>query len=93
MCNVFIDRFYNENPSNDEPVNDPSLVLPQADYFGGNIAGITKKVKEGYFNDLGVNTLWISPMVLNPKGAYGQWNDPHPDRFTRIITKNYSRTN
>ena len=76
IYNVFIDRFYNGNPGNDDPVNDPSLVLPQADYFGGDIAGITKKVKEGYFNDLGVNTLWISPVVLNPKGAYGQWNDP-----------------
>ncbi len=76
IYNVFVDRFYNGNPENDEPINDPSLVLPQADYFGGDIAGITAKVKDGYFNDLGVNTLWISPVVLNPKGAYGQWNDP-----------------
>jgi cyclomaltodextrinase / maltogenic alpha-amylase / neopullulanase len=76
IYNVFVDRFYDGNPGNDEPINDPSLVLPQADFFGGDIAGITKKVKEGYFNDLGVNTLWISPVVLNPKGAYGQWNDP-----------------
>ena len=76
IYNVFIDRFYNGNPANDEPINDPGLVLPKADYFGGDIAGITAKVKEGYFNDLGVNTIWISPVVLNPKGAYGQWNDP-----------------
>jgi glycosidase len=76
IYNVFIDRFYNGNPGNDPPINDPSLVLPQADYFGGDIAGITAKVKEGYFNDLGINTLWISPVVLNPKEAYGQWNDP-----------------
>jgi len=76
IYNVFIDRFYNGNPENDEPINNSSLVLPQADFFGGDIAGITEKVKEGYFNDLGVNTLWISPVVLNPKGAYGQWNDP-----------------
>jgi cyclomaltodextrinase / maltogenic alpha-amylase / neopullulanase len=76
IYNVFIDRFYNGNPGNDRPINDPSIVLPQADYFGGDIAGITAKVKEGYFNDLGVNTLWISPVVLNPEGAYGQWNHP-----------------
>jgi glycosidase len=76
IYNVFVDRFYNGNPGNDKPVNDPSLVLPKADYFGGDIAGIIKKVKEGYFNDLGVNTLWISPVVKNPEGAYGQWNDP-----------------
>jgi glycosidase len=76
IYNVFVDRFYNGNPGNDAPINDPSLVLPQADYFGGDIAGITAKVKEGYFNELGVNTLWISPVVLNPKGAYGQWDKP-----------------
>ncbi|MFA4864365.1 MAG: alpha-amylase family glycosyl hydrolase, partial [Bacteroidales bacterium] len=76
IYNVFIDRFYNGNPANDEPINNPALVLPKADYFGGDIAGITARVKEGYFNDLGVNTIWISPVVLNPKGAYGQWNDP-----------------
>jgi len=76
IYNVFVDRFYNGNPGNDEPINDPGLVLPQADYFGGDIAGITFKVKEGYFNDLGVNTIWISPVVLNPRGAYGQWKNP-----------------
>jgi glycosidase len=76
IYNVFVDRFFNGNPSKDEPINDPSLVLPQADYFGGDIAGVTAKIKEGYFNDLGVNTIWVSPVVLNPKGAYGQWNDP-----------------
>jgi cyclomaltodextrinase len=76
IYNVFVDRFYNGDPTNDEPFNDPALVHPKADYFGGDIAGITMKIKEGYFNDLGVNTLWISPVVLNPKGAYGQWNDP-----------------
>jgi glycosidase len=76
IYNVFVDRFNNGKASNDEPVNNPALVLPKADYFGGDIAGITAKVKEGYFNDLGINTLWISPVVLNPKGAYGQWNDP-----------------
>jgi glycosidase len=76
IYNVFIDRFFNGDTLNDDPINDPKLVLPKADYFGGDIKGVTEKVKEGYFNDLGVNTLWISPVILNPKGAYGQWNDP-----------------
>jgi glycosidase len=76
IYNVFIDRFFNGNPANDEPINDPSLVLPPADYHGGDIAGITEKIKAGYFTELGMNTLWISPVVLNPKGAYGQWSNP-----------------
>jgi glycosidase len=76
IYNVFVDRFFNGDPGNDEPINDPALVLPQADFHGGDIAGITRKLKEGYFTGLGVNTIWISPVVLNPNGAYGQWNDP-----------------
>jgi cyclomaltodextrinase / maltogenic alpha-amylase / neopullulanase len=76
IYNIFVDRFFDGNPANDEPINDPSVVLPKADYYGGDIMGITDKVKEGYFTDLGINTLWISPVVLNPKGAYGRWNDP-----------------
>ncbi|MBP6872406.1 MAG: alpha-glucosidase C-terminal domain-containing protein [Bacteroidales bacterium] len=76
IYNVFTDRFFNGNPSNDKRVGNPQVVLPKADYFGGDIAGVTQKIREGYFNDLGVNTLWISPVVLNPDGAYGQWNDP-----------------
>jgi cyclomaltodextrinase / maltogenic alpha-amylase / neopullulanase len=76
IYNVFVDRFYDGNPANDEPINDPSVVLPKADYFGGDIKGITDKVKDGYFTDLGITTIWISPVVLNPKGAYGLWKDP-----------------
>ena len=76
IYNVFVDRFNNANPANDKPIGNPALVLPKADFFGGDIAGITAKIKEGFFNNLGVNTLWISPVVQNPEGAYGQWNEP-----------------
>ncbi len=93
IYNVFVDRFYNGNPENDEPLDDPE-VLPKANYFGGDIAGITKKIKEGYFTELGINTIWISPIVQNPQKAYGLWPDPRtkfsgyhgywPISFTRI---------
>jgi glycosidase len=75
IYNVFIDRFYNGDRANDDPLNSPE-VLPQADFHGGDLKGVIQKVKEGYFADLGVNTLWISPIVKNPKGAYGLWKDP-----------------
>lgn len=76
IYNVFVDRFFDGNPDNNKPINDSSLVLPKADWHGGDIAGIVQKLKEGYFTGLGINTIWISPVVLNPDGAYGQWNDP-----------------
>jgi len=96
IYNVFIDRFYNGNPSNDEPLNSPE-VLPPADFHGGDLKGVMEKINAGYFEDLGVNTLWISPIVRNPKGPYGQWKEPMskfsayhgywPISFTKIDTR------
>ncbi len=80
LYNVFVDRFYNGDPDNDEPVDDPEI-LPKANHFGGDITGITQKIKDGYFDDLGVNTIWISPLVQNPKGAFGLWPEPR-SRFS-----------
>mgnify|MGYP006277975053 CR=1 FL=1 len=75
LYNVFVDRFYNADPTNDKPLNIPE-VLPPADYHGGDIKGIIEKIEDGYFRDLGVNTIWVSPLVLNPEGPYGKWPDP-----------------
>ena len=76
LYNVFIDRFYNGDKSNDRPVKD-SLILPRANYLGGDIKGVEQKINENYFNELGVNTLWLSPVVKNPEGAYGEWKKPY----------------
>ena len=75
LYNVFIDRFYDADPESNRPLDIPE-VLPQADYFGGDILGVTEKIQEGYFRELGVNSIWISPLVKNPEGAYGLWPEP-----------------
>jgi len=75
MYFMMVDRFVNGDKSNDEPVNDPAI-LPKAQYYGGDIAGITQKIKDGYFQELGINTIWISPITQNPTDAWGQFNDP-----------------
>ena len=75
LYNVFVDRFYNGDPSNDRPLSRPD-VHPRADNHGGDIKGATQKIKEGYFEKLGINTIWISPIVKNVEGAYGLWPDP-----------------
>lgn len=75
LYNVFIDRFYDGDTSNTKPVNNPSI-HPKANYHGGDIAGVTEKIKDGYFDSLGINTIWISPIVKNPKGAYGLYPEP-----------------
>ncbi|MCF8228765.1 MAG: hypothetical protein K9J24_07450, partial [Bacteroidales bacterium] len=80
LYNVFVDRFYNADTTNDRPLNIPE-VKPQADYHGGDIQGVTEKIRAGYFEELGVNSIWISPVVKNPEGPYGQWPDP-PTKFS-----------
>jgi len=75
LYNVFVDRFHNGDESNDRPLNIPE-VHPRADDHGGDIKGATQKIKDGYFKDLGINTIWISPIVKNVEGAWGKWPDP-----------------
>lgn len=75
MYFLMVDRFFNGDTTNDEPVNDPAI-LPKANYFGGDLAGVNQKLHQGYFEELGINTLWLSPISQNPKGAYGLFNNP-----------------
>ncbi|MFB1013822.1 MAG: alpha-amylase family glycosyl hydrolase [Bacteroidia bacterium] len=75
MYFMMVDRFVDGDTSNNKPVNDPAI-LAKAQYYGGDIQGITQKIKAGYFQDLGINTIWISPITQNPIDAWGQFNDP-----------------
>ena len=72
LYSLMIDRFYNGNTANDEPLNDPE-VLPIVDYQGGDLAGITEKINSGFFEDLGITTIWISPITQNPTDAWGRY--------------------
>lgn len=67
MYFAFTDRFLNGRLENDGPVAD---VDPIANYQGGDFAGITRKIEDGYFDALGVKTLWISPVDQNPEGRF-----------------------
>ncbi len=71
LYSLMIDRFNNGSTSNDWSIGNPELVLPQADYQGGDLVGITQKIEDGFFEDLGINTLWISPITQNPYDAWG----------------------
>jgi len=75
LYSLMVDRFYNGNTANDAPLKRPD-VDPRVDYMGGDLKGITKKVQEGFFDSLGVNTIWISPITQNPKDAWGQYHNP-----------------
>ncbi|MDR1226590.1 MAG: hypothetical protein LBK47_06790 [Prevotellaceae bacterium] len=76
IYSLMVDRFVNGDSTNDFRINSAE-VLPKADYFGGDLAGITKKIVAGYFQRLGVNTIWLSPLMQNPYDAWGQNVNPN----------------
>lgn len=43
----------------------PSPPAPYRGYMGGDIKGITLKINEGYFDKLGVDAIWMTPLVEN----------------------------
>ena len=80
LYSLLVDRFYNGNSANDWKMNSPE-VLDIVDYQGGDLAGITKKISEGYFDKLGVNTLWISPITQNPWDAWGCYKFKNGNKY------------
>ena len=75
LYSLMIDRFHNGNVDNDWKMNNPE-VLDIVDYQGGDLKGITEKIKEGFFSDLNINTIWISPISQNPYDAWGLYLEP-----------------
>jgi cyclomaltodextrinase len=75
MYFTLVDRFYNGNSENDAPLDDDRL-YDKANYQGGDLAGITEKIKSGYFDELGINSIWLSPITQNPAGAFQEYIEP-----------------
>ncbi len=75
LYSLMIDRFNNGTTANDWKINSPE-VLDKVDYQGGDIVGITQKIEDGFFTDLGITTIWISPITQNPYDAWGQNRNP-----------------
>lgn len=75
LYSLMVDRFNNGATENDWKINSPE-VLDKVDYQGGDIVGITQKIEDGFFTDLGITTIWISPITQNPEDAWGQNVNP-----------------
>ena len=75
---AFTDRFMNGNTSNDKQSQGIWENSKAAQWYGGDFAGLKKKVDDGYFDRLGVNTLWISSVTKNTEGvSEGTNGDTH----------------
>ncbi|WGL18429.1 alpha-amylase family glycosyl hydrolase [Microbulbifer bruguierae] len=62
------DRFHNGNPGNDLSYGRQADAAYMRGFHGGDLRGVIQKLDEGYFTDLGVDAIWMSPVVENVHG-------------------------
>jgi alpha-amylase len=100
---LLTDRFLNADKSNDmkHPYSEPPA--PFRGFKGGDIKGITKKIIDGYFDSLGVNAIWLTPIFENIAGSvdegtgisygfHGYWTKDWTAVDRRIGTKEDVKT-
>lgn len=63
MYFLLTDRFNNGDVANDLNYNRIKETGKLRGFEGGDIQGITKKIEDGYFTNLGINAIWFSPVV------------------------------
>ena len=66
---LLVDRFNNGNPENDINFGRTAEAAKLRGFEGGDIKGVIDKVEDGYFSDLGVTAIWMTPIVEQIHGA------------------------
>ncbi len=66
---LLTDRFNNGDSSNDVNFDRTKETGKLRGFKGGDIRGVTQKVKEGYFTELGINAIWMTPIVEQIHGG------------------------
>ncbi|HEY3448154.1 MAG TPA: alpha-amylase family glycosyl hydrolase [Myxococcales bacterium] len=68
MYMLMTDRFRDGEPANNAPavpgVSDSAL------FQGGDLQGVQKSIEEGYFEKLGIKSIWITPWQTQPTKSY-----------------------
>lgn len=84
MYFLLTDRFANGDNSNDVTLGRTKEAGKLRGFEGGDIRGIIQKIDEGYFDRLGINAIWFTPVVEqihdatnegtgNTYGFHGYW--------------------
>ncbi|MHB0754004.1 alpha-amylase family glycosyl hydrolase [Polaribacter sp. M15] len=66
---LLTDRFNNGDTKNDINFNRTKETGKLRGFEGGDLKGITQKIKEGYFTKLGINAIWMTPIVEQIHGS------------------------
>jgi len=69
MYFLLTDRFFNGDTNNDVNFNRTQKAGKLRGFEGGDIKGIVKKIEAGYFTNLGVNAIWLSPVYEQIHGV------------------------
>lgn len=60
---LLTDRFKNGDSSKEIYLNRNKIAGKLRGFEGGNIKGIIQKIDDGYFENLGINAIWLTPIV------------------------------
>ncbi|AEH00518.1 alpha-amylase family glycosyl hydrolase [Lacinutrix sp. 5H-3-7-4] len=66
---LLTDRFNNGDKANDVNYGRTKETAVLRGFEGGDLQGITQKIEDGYFTNLGINAIWMSPIVEQIHGA------------------------
>ncbi|KIX21691.1 alpha-amlyase [Flavobacterium sp. 316] len=69
---LLTDRFNNGDTLNDNTLNRNKPTSKLRGFEGGDIRGIIQKIEEGYFTDLGINAIWMTPIVEQIHGSVNE---------------------
>lgn len=69
---MMTDRFANGDKTNDTNYQRKKDGTTLRNFMGGDLKGVTQKINEGYFTQLGVDVLWMTP--LNEQ-VHGYWDE------------------
>ena len=71
MYFAMLDRFRNSDISASSSVCDPVAdVADIANLKGGDIQGLIESIEEGYLDELGIRSIWLSPLYQNADGGW-----------------------
>ncbi len=69
MYFLLTDRFKNGDQTNDLNFGRTEKAAVLRGFEGGDLRGIIQKIDDNYFSDLGINAIWMTPIVEQIHGA------------------------
>ena len=66
---LLTDRFEDGDSTNNDALGRPRDGAVLRNFEGGDLAGVLRRIEQGYFDSLGVNAIWMTPFVEQIHGS------------------------